>query len=82
MLSIQAIRGKEFDPFVINTNLTTNEMVSTNFAQQVWKIMGPVAPQNLPAVNFVTGGSGVEKAILTAMAERGQGNWTAIGFEA
>jgi hypothetical protein len=43
--------------------------------------MGPIAPQGLPAATFVTGGSGVEKAILTAIAERGGGNLTAIGFE-
>lgn len=43
--------------------------------------MAPHAPQNLSAVTFTRGGQGVEKAILTAMSERGQGNWTALGFK-
>ena len=42
--------------------------------------MTPHAPQNLSAITFTRGGQGVEKAILTAMAERGHGNWTALGF--
>jgi len=56
-------------------------MVSTDFAEQIWNIMGPITPKNLQATTFVTGGSGVEKAVLTAMAERGENNWSAIGFE-
>ncbi len=42
--------------------------------------MAPHAPHNLSAVTFTRGGQGVEKAILTAMAERGQNRWTALGF--
>ena len=41
----------------------------------------PHAPHSeLSAVTLTRGGQGVEKAILTAMAERGPNKWTALGF--
>ena len=43
--------------------------------------MGPLAPLGLPAVTFTHSNQGLEKAIMTAMAERGRGNWKVIGFE-
>ena len=43
--------------------------------------MNPLAPAGLSAVTFTRGGQGVEKAIVTAMAERGTGKWTALGFK-
>lgn len=42
--------------------------------------MIPLAPGDLTAVTFTHAGSAVEKAIMTAMAERGQGDWTALSF--
>jgi hypothetical protein len=65
---------------LINSNLTTNEVASQDFDKLVHKLLAPHAPHNLSAVTFTRGGQGVEKAILTAMAERGQGRWSALGF--
>ena len=65
---------------MINSNLTTNEVASKEFQNLVAKFMAPHAPHNLSAVTFTRGGQGVEKAILTAMAERGAGKWSALGF--
>ena len=74
------MHSKEFDSALINSNITTNEVASKEFQTLVSKLMAPHAPHNLSAVTFTRGGQGVEKAILTAMAERGQGRWTALGF--
>jgi hypothetical protein len=74
------LHSKEFDSALINSNITTNEVASQEFQTLVSKLMAPHAPHNLSAVTFTRGGQGVEKAILTAMAERGQGRWTALGF--
>lgn len=40
----------------------------------------PLAPEGLNAVTFTHTGAAVEKAIMAAMAERGKGNWTALGY--
>jgi 4-aminobutyrate aminotransferase-like enzyme len=74
------LHSKEFDSALINSNITTNEVASKEFQVLVSKLFAPHAPHNLSAVTFTRGGQGVEKAILTAMAERGQGRWTALGF--
>ena len=78
---VKALHAKEFDSALINSNLTTNEVASSEFQGLVSKLMKPIAPfENLSAVTFTRGGQGVEKAILSAMGERGQGKWTALGF--
>ena len=74
------MHSKEFDSALINSNLTTNVVASQEFQNLVAKLMAPHAPHNLSAVTFTRGGQGVEKAILAAMAERGAGRWSAIGF--
>ena len=78
---IKALDKKEFDSAFINSNLTTNEISSSEFQSLASKLMAPHAPHNLSAVTFTRGGQGVEKAILAAIAERGAGKWTALGFE-
>ena len=42
--------------------------------------MNGLAPPGLPAVTFTRGNLAVEKAIMTAMKERGQKNPVAVGF--
>lgn len=66
---------------LINSNLTTNEVASNEYQVLASKLMATHAPKNLSAVTFTRGGQGVEKAILTAMSERGPGKWTALGFK-
>lgn len=61
--------------------MTSNEVAIAEFKTLVNKVMTPLAPSNLTAVTFTRGGQGVEKAILTAMAERGAAKWTALGFK-
>jgi 4-aminobutyrate aminotransferase/(S)-3-amino-2-methylpropionate transaminase len=79
---VNALHAKEFDQALINSNLTSNEVASAEFQSLVNKVMGPIAPSEyLNAVTFTRGGQAVEKAILTAMAERGPGSWTALGFQ-
>lgn len=65
---------------MINSNLTTNEVASKDLSGLLHKAMDQYAPEGLSAVTFTRGGQGVEKAILTAMAERGPGKWSAVGF--
>lgn len=77
---VKALHSKEFDAALINSNLTTNEVAGAEFKHLVHKLMDAHAPEDLTAVTFTRGGQGVEKAILTAMTERGQGKWSALGF--
>lgn len=42
--------------------------------------MGSIAPEGLSAVTFTHISQSIEKAIITAMAERGKGNWKALTF--
>ena len=60
--------------------MTTNEVASKDLTGLLHKAMDQYAPEGLSAVTFTRGGQGVEKAILTAMAERGPGKWSALGF--
>ena len=43
--------------------------------------MTPVAPKGLDAVTFTHTNQAIEKAIKTAMAERGEGRWSVMGFD-
>jgi hypothetical protein len=65
---------------IINAGLTSNDTTSVDFQNLVNEVMLPIAPKDLTAVTFTHAGSAVEKAIMNAMAERGQGNWTAVTF--
>jgi hypothetical protein len=78
---LKAIYKRKFDHAVINSNLTTNEVVGSDFQDLLSNVMVPLSPGDLTAVTFTRGGQGVEKAILTAMAERGSGKWTVLGFD-
>jgi 4-aminobutyrate aminotransferase-like enzyme len=60
--------------------LTTNEVASKDLSGLLHKALDQYAPEGLSAVTFTRGGQGVEKAILTAIAERGPGKWSALGF--
>jgi 4-aminobutyrate aminotransferase/(S)-3-amino-2-methylpropionate transaminase len=55
-------------------------MASPDYFKLIHNLLDPIAPKGLSSVTFTRGGQGVEKAIITAMAERGQANWTAVGF--
>ena len=68
---IQAFNRKEFDPFYININLSTNQMTQ----DQIRKIMDPITPAGLPLITFVQNASATEKAMLIAMFVRGKGQW-------
>lgn len=57
------------------------DTTSSDFEKLIDEVMVPLAPNDLlTAVTFTHAGAAVEKAIMTAMAERGQGNWTALTF--
>ncbi len=56
-------------------------MASPDYFKLIHNLLDPIAPKGLSSVTFTRGGQGVEKAIITAMAERGQANWTAVGFQ-
>ena len=66
---------------MINSNLTSNEVASSEFQALIQKLLVPHAPNaDLSHVTLTRGGQGVEQAILAAMSERGQSKWTALGF--
>lgn len=44
------------------------------------QLFAKIAPTHLPAVTLTQQGTGVEKAIQNAMAERGPGKWSALAF--
>lgn len=67
---IKATWSQEFDAPIVNSNLTTNEIVGKDFFDFVDKTFMPLAPAHLQAVTFARGGQGVEKAVMTAMAQR------------
>lgn len=57
------------------------DTTSHEFEKLIDEVMVPIAPNDqLTAVTFTHAGAAVEKAIMTAMAERGKGNWTALTF--
>lgn len=67
---------------MINSNLTSNEVTSSEFQALIQKLLLPHAPNgDLTHVTLTRGGQGVEQAILAAMSERGQNKWTALGFK-
>jgi len=69
----------------VNSNLTTNEIVGKNHFDLISTVFKPLAPPHLPEVTFTRGGQGVEKAIMTAIAQRELNNdsgtkYLAMGF--
>jgi 4-aminobutyrate aminotransferase-like enzyme len=75
--------SKEADSAIINTNLTTNERVGLDKFKLVNDVFTPLSPSGLSAVTFTRGGHAVEKAIMTAFAERTTGTgerFIALGF--
>jgi hypothetical protein len=72
--------SKLFDNLIINTSLTTDENISQDILGLEHELFSKIAPTYLPAVTFTQQGTGVEKAIQNAMAERGPGKWSALAF--
>jgi hypothetical protein len=75
--------SQEVDSSIINSNMTTNELVGADLFKLLKNSFEPIAPHGLTAVTLTRGGLAVEKAVMTAFAERntGQGEkFTAIGF--
>jgi hypothetical protein len=51
------MHAKDFDSALINSNLTSNEVASSEFNALVQKVMKPLAPsEKLNAVTFTRGG--------------------------
>jgi hypothetical protein len=53
---IKAITKKNFDPAVINSGLTTHEVVGKDFSDLLSNVMVTNSPGDLTAVTFTRGG--------------------------
>ena len=76
------VDSKEWDQYIINSNLEAAAITSSNFVSQVQKAFSSIQPQHLNTVTLTGGRNATEHAILDAFKVRGGNtrNLTVLGF--
>jgi hypothetical protein len=78
----QMVDNKEWDQYIINSNLEAAAITSSNFVSQVQKTFASIYPSQLNTLTLTGGRNATEHAILDAFKVRGGNtrNLTVLGF--
>lgn len=79
---LKSMWGKDWDKFLINDNLTADNIATADFSKKVRDTLLPLAPNDLKSITLIEGRHAAEFAVYEAMAERGRNHkFTCLGFK-